>query len=102
MSAFCKRNTVLCSRHGAELETMLKPPDSNWLLAASYFWPRKWLAELGLTRMLEVHTRCELLTRMDPADTISASAARYLIRSKFLPLAGAARSLTLRQVQHSK
>ena len=31
-----------------------------------------------------------LLTKIDPADTISASAARYLIRSKFLPLAGAA------------
>jgi hypothetical protein len=30
-----------------------------------------------------------LLSKIDPADTISASAARYLIRSKFLPLAGA-------------
>ena len=31
-----------------------------------------------------------LLTKIDPADTISASAALYLIRSKFLPLLGAA------------
>ena len=35
----------------------------------------------------------DLLTKIDPADTISASAALYLIRSKFLPL---------RQMQHSK
>jgi hypothetical protein len=30
MSPFCKRNTVLCSEHAAELEGMLKPPDSTW------------------------------------------------------------------------
>ena len=32
----------------------------------------------------------DLLTKIDPADTISSSAALYLIRSKFLPLLGAA------------
>jgi hypothetical protein len=29
-SPFCKRNSVLCSKHAAELEGMLKPPDSKW------------------------------------------------------------------------
>jgi len=29
-SPFCKRNTVLCSKHAAELEGMPKPPDSMW------------------------------------------------------------------------
>ena len=33
--------------------------------------------------------RHSLLTKIDPADTIIRVAARYLIRSKFLPLAGA-------------
>ena len=31
MSPFCKRSTVLCGKHAAELEGMLKPPDSNWM-----------------------------------------------------------------------
>jgi hypothetical protein len=29
-SPFCKRNSVLCSKNAAELEGMLKPPDSKW------------------------------------------------------------------------
>jgi hypothetical protein len=32
----------------------------------------------------------DLLTKIYPADTISAAAALYLIRRKFLPLLGAA------------
>jgi hypothetical protein len=54
--------------------------------------PQRDLAPGKVIRSCPV-TSFDLLTKIDPADTISASPARYLnhmIRSKFPPLAGAA------------